>query len=219
MAQLFPKSANVRSRVAILGFVILICGAGWATSTIYWSPYATDVGVPLDQPVPFSHKHHVGDDGIDCRYCHTSVEKSAFAGLPSTHTCMTCHSQIFTDAPVLAPVRKSFAAGEPLKWIRVNDLPGYVYFNHSAHVAKGIGCTNCHGRIDQMPLTRKAQTFYMRWCLDCHREPQQYIRPRDKVFDMTWRPPPNQLEEGQRLVAQYHVDTTGRLLNCGTCHR
>jgi hypothetical protein len=219
MAQLFAKSANVHARVVIVGIVVLACGAGWATSVVYWSPYTTEVDVPLQQPIPFSHKHHVTDDGIDCRYCHTSVEKSSFAGIPSTETCMTCHSQIWTDAPMLASVRESLASGKPLKWTRVNDLPDYVYFNHSVHVAKGIGCSDCHGRVDQMPLTRKTQTLYMRWCLDCHQTPQKYIRPRDKVFDAAWQPPPNQLEEGQELIRQYHVDTGGRLTNCSACHR
>jgi hypothetical protein len=132
---------------------------------------------------------------------------------------MTCHSQIWTDAPMLASVRESLATGRPLKWTRVNDLPDYVYFNHSVHVAKGIGCSDCHGRVDQMPLTRKAQTLYMRWCLDCHENPQKYIRPRDRVFDTAWQPPPNQLEHGQELIRQYHVDTSGRLTNCSACHR
>ena len=219
MAQLFPKSANVHARVSILGVVLLVCGAGWATSTIYWSPYTTDVDVALQQPIPFSHKHHVTDDGIDCRYCHTSVEKSSFAGIPSTETCMTCHSQLWTDAPVLASLRESLATGKPLKWVRVNDLPDYVYFNHSIHVAKGIGCSDCHGRVDEMPLTRKTATLYMRWCLDCHEQPQQFIRPRDKVLDLQWRPPPNQIEQGEELTRHYHVDTSGRLSNCSTCHR
>jgi hypothetical protein len=219
MAQLFSKSANVHARVTILGVVVLICGAGWAASTIYWSPYTTEVDVPLRQPIPLSHKHHVTDDGIDCRYCHTSVEKSSFAGIPPTETCMTCHSKLWTDAPVLASLRESLATGKPLKWVRVNDLPDYVYFNHSLHVAKGIGCSSCHGRIDQMPLTRKTETLYMRWCLDCHEKPQQFIRPRDKVFDMAWQPPADQLEQGENLIRDYHVDTTGRLTNCSTCHR
>jgi Cytochrome c7 and related cytochrome c len=220
MAQLFSPRANVHSRVAIFGVVALICGAGWATSEIYWSPYTTDVDVPFNQPVPFSHKHHVGDDGIDCRYCHTSVEKSAFAGLPSTDTCMTCHSQLWTDAAMLAPIRTSLATNTPLKWNRVHDLPDYVYFNHSIHVAKGIGCSTCHGRVDQMPLTRKTETLYMRWCLDCHRDPQKYIRPHDKIYDMTWRPSQDRLhDEETKRVAQYHVDTSGRLTNCSTCHR
>jgi hypothetical protein len=219
MAQLFSPRANVHARVVILGTVFLVCGAGWMTSEIYWSPYTTYVDVPFQQPVPFSHKHHVDEDGIDCRYCHTSVETSSFAGIPPTETCMTCHSQIWSNSPVLEPVRASLATNTPLKWNRVHDLPDYAYFDHSIHVAKGIGCSTCHGRVDQMPLTRKTQTLYMKWCLDCHRHPQDYIRPRDKIFDMSWKLPPNQLAEGGRLATQYHVDTTGRLTNCSTCHR
>jgi hypothetical protein len=218
VAQLFSRKANVHSRVTIIGAILLICCAGWATSEIYWSPYSTYVDVPFNQPVPFSHKHHVGDDGIDCRYCHTSVEKSAFAGLPSTDTCMTCHSQIWKDAPMLAPVRQSLAKNIPLEWNRVHDLPDFVYFNHSIHVAKGIGCSSCHGRVDRMPLIRKTQTLYMRWCLDCHQAPQKYVRPRDKIYDMAWEPG-NDPQQGEELVKQYHIDTSGRLINCSTCHR
>ncbi len=219
MAQLFSPRANVQSRVFLVSVVTLVCGAGWLASEIYWSPYTTYVDVPFQQPVPFSHKHHVGDDGIDCRYCHTSVEKSSFAGLPGTDTCMTCHSQLWTDAPVLQPVRTSFATNVPLQWNRVHDLPDYVFFNHSIHVSKGIGCSTCHGRVDRMPLTRKTQTLYMKWCVDCHRAPQQYIRPPDKIYDMAWQPPADQAEQARKLMAQYHIDVSGRLTNCGTCHR
>lgn len=219
MAQLFSPRANVHSRVIIVGVVVLICGAGWATSAIFWSPYTTYVDVPIDQPVPFSHKHHVIDDGIDCRYCHTSVEKSPFAGMPSTQTCMTCHSQIFRDAAVLAPVRESASTNTPLKWNRVYDLPDYTVFDHSIHIAKGIGCSTCHGRVDQMPVTWRVSTLYMKWCLDCHRQPQKYVRPRDKLYDMNWRTSSKQNAEGARLVAQYHIDTSGRLTNCNVCHR
>ena len=219
MPQLFKPATNTLVRVILLGVVLLIGGASWGAWAILWSPYATYVDVPFNQPVQFSHKHHVGDDGIDCRYCHTSVEKSAHAGLPSTDTCMTCHSQIWKDASLLEPVRVSLSSNSPLQWNRVHDLPDYVYFNHSIHVAKGIGCSTCHGRIDQMPLTRKTQTLYMRWCLDCHRDPQKFIRPRAKIYDMTWQPSSAPTDEGERLVAQYHVDTTGRLTNCSTCHR
>jgi hypothetical protein len=219
MAQLFSPRANVHSRVIIFSAIALVCAGGWVMSAVYWSPYTTKVDVPLDQPVPFSHKHHVAEDGIDCRYCHTSVEKSAFAGMPSTETCMTCHSQIWTNAEMLAPVRTSLATDTPIKWNRVNDLPDYVYFNHSIHVAKGIGCSTCHGRVDQMPLTRKTQTLFMKWCLDCHRDVQKYIRPRDKIYDMTWRPDGEQHTEKASLVRQYHVDTSNRITNCGTCHR
>ena len=219
MPQLFKPTANTLSRVILLAFVVLVFGGSWVAWAVLWSPYATYVDVPFNQPVPFSHKHHVGDDGIDCRYCHTSVEKSAQAGLPSTDTCMTCHSQIWKDAPILEPVRLSLASNSPMQWNRVHDLPDYVYFDHSIHVAKGIGCSTCHGRIDQMPLTRRTQTLYMRWCLDCHRDPQRYIRPRDKVYDMTWQPSSESRDEGEKLVAEYQVDTSGRLTNCSTCHR
>src|SRR5690349_9862508 len=146
MAQLFKPAANTASRVVLLAIVLLLGGGSWAAWAVLWSPYATYVDVPFHQPIPFSHKHHVGDDGIDCRYCHTSVETSANAGLPSTDTCMTCHSQIWKDAPMLEPVRASLASNSPLQWNRVHDLPDYVYFNHSIHVAKGIGCSTCHGR-------------------------------------------------------------------------
>jgi cytochrome c7-like protein len=219
MAQLFSPHANVYSRVIIIGVVVLICGAGWATSEIFWSPYMTYVDVPFEQPVPFSHKHHVGDDGIDCRYCHNSVEKSAFAGMPTSETCMACHSQLFTDAPMLAPVRQSLATNQPLKWTRVHDLPDYAYFDHSIHVAKGIGCSTCHGQVDQMPLTRRVNTLYMKWCIDCHRDPQNFVRPRDKIYDMTWEPSHDSHSESAKLVAQYHIDTTGRLTDCSVCHR
>ena len=219
MAQLFSPQSNVYSRVIISLFVVLICGAGWVTWSIYWSPYTTYVDVPFQQAVPFSHKHHVAEDGIDCRYCHTSVEKSSFAGLPSTATCMTCHSQIWTDSPMLAPVRASLATNTPLKWNRVHDLPDFAYFNHSIHVSKGIGCSTCHGRVDQMPLTRKTETLYMKWCLDCHRNPQKFVRPRDKIYDMTWQPSEDRHGEGQSLIKLYRVDTSGRLTNCSTCHR
>lgn len=219
MAQLFSRRANVHARVVIIGSIVLICGAGWATSTIFWSPYTTYVDVPFDQPVPFSHKHHVTDDGIDCRYCHNAVEKSGFAGMPSTETCMTCHSQLWTEAPVLAPVRQSLATNTPLKWNRVHDLPDFAYFNHSIHVAKGVGCSTCHGRIDQMPVTWRTKTLYMKWCLECHRQPQKFIRPRSEIYNMAWQPSGNQGTEGAKLAAQYHVDRSGRLTNCSTCHR
>ena len=219
MAQIFPPRANVHSRVIIASVVLLLCGAGWATSTIFWSPYTTYVNVPFAQPVPFSHKHHVLDDGIDCRYCHTSVEKSAFAGMPSTDTCMTCHSQIWTEAPVLAPVRASLNQNTPLRWNRVHDLPDFAYFNHSIHVTKGIGCSTCHGQVDQMPITYRTQTLYMKWCLECHRQPQNFVRPRSEIYNMHWHPPPDQDAQGTQLVRQYHIDTSGRLTNCSTCHR
>jgi hypothetical protein len=171
------------------------------------------------QPVPFSHKHHVGDDGIDCRYCHTSVETSSFAGIPSTQVCMSCHAQLWNEAPLLAPVRASLTTNKPLKWTRVNDLPDFTYFDHSIHVAKGVGCSTCHGEVDRMPLTWRAETLYMKWCLECHRAPENFVRPRREIYNQRWQPSPDQAERGRELVRQYQIDTSGRLTNCSTCHR
>src|SRR3954471_16910022 len=186
MAQIFHRSANTLARVTIFGAVFAVAFVLWVIGGIVRSPYAADQGIEREQPVPFSHDHHAGGLGIDCRYCHTSVEKSAFAGMAPTETCMTCHSQLWTDAPMLAPVRESLVTGKPIQWRRVHDLPDFVYFNHSIHVNKGIGCSTCHGRVDKMPITWQANTLYMKWCLDCHNEPQKFIRPRDEVFNMTW---------------------------------
>ena len=219
MAQIFSPRANLKFRLFIFAVIGLFCGAGWTTSAVFWSPYLTRVGTPLPQPVPFSHKHHVADDGIDCRYCHTSVEKSPFAGLPSTDICMTCHSQLWTEAPVLAPVRRSLTTNKPLKWNRVNDLPDFVYFDHSIHVAKGVGCSTCHGAMAQMPLTWRTETLYMKWCLDCHRAPQNFLRPAAEIYNPRWTSPPNQAALGAQLVRQYQVDDSGRLINCSVCHR
>ncbi|MEZ0167423.1 cytochrome c3 family protein [Microvirga sp. TS319] len=182
------------------------------------SPYVTGQDVVREQPVPFSHQHHVGGLGIDCRYCHNSVEQARFAGIPPTETCMTCHSQIWTNAGMLAPVRTSLADDQPLRWRRVHNLPDYVYFDHAAHVANGVGCSTCHGPVDQMPLMRQAAPLTMGWCLDCHRDPAPNLRPRESVFDMSWMPPRNQAEQGQNLVTVYHIDTQ-HLTDCSTCHR
>ena len=170
-------------------------------------------------PVPFSHAHHVGGMGFDCRYCHTSVEQSRFAGIPPTQTCMNCHAQLFTDAPMLEPVRASFRDNTPLRWTRVNDLADFVYFDHSIHVAKGVGCVTCHGPVDKMPLTYKGESLQMDWCLNCHRNPERYLRPRDQVFDMLYTPPADQLELGRRLVKEYDVAGPDQLTSCSTCHR
>ena len=180
------------------------------------SPYVTAVGQPVDQPVPFSHKHHVSDEGIDCRYCHTTVENSAFAGMPTTQTCMNCHSQIWAQSPTLEPVRQSFLTGVPIQWNRVNNLADFVYFNHSIHVQKGVGCSTCHGPVDQMPLTYKTQTFQMSFCLDCHQDPTHFVRPRAEVFNMGWQPPANQDELGRTLMQAYHIQSK---ISCSTCHR
>jgi hypothetical protein len=215
--QVFHRSANSISKISIAAAALTLGGVVWAAYSINAGGFITGVAVAPDQPVPFSHKHHVGDDGIDCRYCHTSVETSDFAGLPPTETCMTCHSQIWTNAAMLEPVRESFRSGKSLEWTRVHDLPDFVYFNHGIHVNKGIGCSTCHGRVDQMPLMYKVNTLYMRWCVDCHRHPERNVRPRDQVFNAAYETPaPNQDEIGPRLVAEYKIQS---LTDCVTCHR
>ncbi|MDB6064261.1 MAG: Chaperone protein HtpG [Pedosphaera sp.] len=218
MPQIFHPRSNTIARASILGVVILITLGGWVLHAGFWSPYTTRVNVPLQQPVPFSHEHHYSGLGIDCRYCHTGVEKSSFAGLPPTETCMTCHSQLYTDAPLLAPVRESLATDTPIHWNRVNDLPDFVYFNHSIHLSKGIGCSTCHGPVQKMPLVWKANTFYMKWCLECHRNPARFIRPHDQIFNMDWMPRPDQLAQGRNLVRDYHVNVS-QLTDCSMCHR
>lgn len=216
MAQLFRPSANIIAKSSVVIGLIAVAGLGLAIDTLFRSPYNTNVKIARDQPVPFSHKHHVAGIGIDCRYCHTSVEKAAFAGIPPTETCMSCHSQIWSDAPMLEPVRESFRSGKPLKWTRVHDLPQFVYFNHSIHVNKGMGCAACHGRVDQMPLMYQQNTLFMEWCLDCHRQPEKYIRPKDKVYDMDYKPAEDQDVLGARLVKEYKVR---KLTDCAVCHR
>jgi ferredoxin len=219
MAQIFHPVANAIARLSIVLGVVVVGGALVTLDQVTRSPYTTEVDVARAQPVPFSHKHHA-NMGIDCRYCHTSVEDAAFAGIPPTKTCMNCHSQIFADAPMLEPVRESWRTGESLQWNRVHDLPQFAYFNHSIHVAKGIGCSTCHGRVDEMPLVRKQNTLYMGWCLDCHRAPENFVRPKDKVFDMAWEPPANQREVGLELVKEYKIDTDHyKMLDCYLCHR
>jgi len=179
----------------------------------------TGAFVPREQPVQFSHKHHVGDDGIDCRYCHTTVEVAASAGLPPTKTCMNCHSQLFSTSPYLEPVRASWKNNQPLRWTRVHDLPDFVYFDHSIHVKKGVGCSTCHGRVDLMPAIWQVNSLQMEWCIACHREPEKFVRPRDQVFNMEWVPPSNQPEEGRKLVAEYRIQDPKVLTSCSTCHR
>jgi hypothetical protein len=217
VAQIFHRRANTVARGSILLALLGLVVAVWALDAVYWSPYTTRVSMPREQPVPFSHKHHVSDCGIDCRYCHSSVEKSAFAGIPETETCMTCHSQLFNTAPILAPVRESMARDERLRWTRVHQLPDFVFFNHSIHVNKGIGCETCHGRVDQMPLTWQVNTLYMKWCIECHKDPAKKIRPKSEEFNMTWQAT-NQAALGAELVRAYHVNVT-QLTDCSMCHR
>jgi hypothetical protein len=216
MAQIFHPSTNTISRVTIFGGAILLIILVATLATINESPYITEVGVARSQPVPFSHKHHVGDDGIDCRYCHTSVEQSSFAGIPPTKTCMNCHSQIWSESPMLEPVRESFRSDKSIEWTRVHNLPGFVYFDHSIHIHKGVGCSTCHGRVDKMALTWRENSLYMDWCLDCHRAPERYVRPRQEVFNMPYQPPADQDALGAKLVKEYKIR---KLTSCSTCHR
>ncbi len=222
MPQIFHHSTNALAKATIFGAVFILVAGVWVTAQLNRSSWNTGQNVEVSQPVQFSHKHHAGDDGIDCRYCHTSVEVAASAGIPSTAVCMNCHKQIWSDSPYLEPVRASFQSGKPLEWIRVHDLPDYVYFNHSIHVNKGVGCSTCHGRIDQMPVVFQAQTLQMEWCLECHRNPERFVREKEKVFDMTWRPENKTKEEldyGKDKIEKYHIQPTKILTSCSTCHR
>ncbi|NTW97752.1 MAG: cytochrome c3 family protein [Oscillochloris sp.] len=218
-AQIFSRNANALVRVVLIMIVLLFTGIIAALIGLYVSPWYTDQNVAKMQPVSFSHKHHTTDLKIDCRYCHTTVERAATAGFPATETCMSCHSQVWTTSPLLQPVRDSFQSDQPIVWNRIYDLPAFVYFNHSIHVAKGIGCTSCHGQIGAMQLTSKAQPLYMGWCLGCHRDPAQNIRPADQVFSVDYNVQSLSLTERQQLVIDYKIPTDGRLTNCYTCHR
>ncbi len=219
MAQIFHYSSNTFARMTIYGAVFFIAFAGWAGYAYINSHYVTRQNQPREQPIPFSHAHHVGGEGFDCRYCHTSVENSSFAGLPATQICMNCHSQIWRTSPELEPVRASYQTGQSIRWTRVHDLPDYVYFNHSIHVAKGVGCETCHGRIDKMPLTWQNADLQMEWCLNCHRNPERYVRPREAITTMGYVPDGDQAEIGRRLVQEYHIQDARLLTSCSTCHR
>jgi hypothetical protein len=216
MAQIFHRSTNTIARLSIYGAVILIALLGFAVDVVNKTSYVTEVNNARPQPVPFSHKHHVGELGLDCRYCHTSVEVSSSAGMPPTETCMTCHSQIWTNSEMLEPVRASYTNSKSISWTRVNAVPDFVYFNHSIHVAKGVGCTTCHGPVGEMNITWRGQTLYMRWCLECHNAPERFLRPRSEVFDAFYQAPSNQLTLGRQLMKEYKVQ---KLTNCTTCHR
>ena len=219
MRQLFAPGADAILRLALLTVSVGAILSLVIVGAVARSDYVSMVGIAPHQPVPFSHKHHSGELGIDCRYCHTSVEQQASAGMPPTHTCMTCHSQIWTGAPMLQPVRDSFAQADPLQWTRVNHLPSYVYFNHSIHVAKGIGCSSCHGAVTSMQMTARANAFHMDFCLQCHRNPQANVRTPDQVWNMDWQPPADQATKGPALVARYHIRNAAQLSDCSICHR
>src|SRR5438105_6316270 len=214
MAQVFSRRFTLLLRVAFLGVI----GALAALIAAYRVSAREDApaDAPIEQPIPFSHQHHARDDGIDCRYCHTSVETSAFAGIPPLSACMTCHSQLFADAPPLEPLRAAYSAGAQFAWNRVHDLPDFVYFDHSIHIAKGVGCSTCHGPVDRMPLMWQHGSLLMEWCLDCHRQPERHVRRREEVFNMDWQPPGDQAARGRELAERYHIR---RLTSCSTCHR
>jgi hypothetical protein len=212
MSQLFSRRGQLAVKLLLIGL-----SAAFVTVVLLWGAQLREfaaTGVAAAQPVPFSHKHHVGDVGLDCRYCHTTVETQAFPGMPATHICLTCHSQLFVDAPMLRPVHESAAADRPIAWTRVHKLPDFVYFDHSIHVAKGVGCIECHGRVDQMPLEWRSAPLLMQWCLECHRNPRPHLRPPAAVFTMT----PTTAAMAA-AAAQVPLQSTRRLTDCSTCHR
>ena len=223
MAQIFPAGSNNAVRAVIVGAPLFLAAFVGALYAVEWSPWATRMYAPITQPVPFSHKHHVGQLGIDCRYCHGGVEKSHYAGVPPTETCMTCHSQLYTDQGMLQPVRDSLANNQPIQWTLVHDLPDFVYFNHSIHVNKGIGCTSCHGRQNEMQLTWQDQSLYMAWCLQCHRHPENYIANQSEVYNpmrvAAKDDPKLGVNYARQLVKDYHLQPSGVLTDCYTCHR
>lgn len=215
MPQLFPPSANNTARGSLAVLIVLLIAGGIALDRLQRSPFVNREGEVFKQPVPFSHDHHVSALGIHCKYCHTTVETSSFAGIPPTSTCMNCHKLIWNDSPMLEPVRASLQSGQPLRWTRINDLPDFVYFNHSIHVAKGIGCETCHGRVDKMPLMFQYASLQMEWCLECHRNPEKYVRPREEVYTMGWERSPDD-PTGAELVKAYDIHS---LDSCSVCHR
>lgn len=234
MSQLFPKQANALAKSSIAAVIALAVIAGWVVMLLMRASWLTKHDEFVEQPVQFSHLHHAGGEGIDCRYCHTSVENSSYAGIPPTRTCMNCHSQIWTNAPILEPIRASFRSDTRLNWIKVNDLPDFVYFNHQIHVNKGVGCATCHGPIDKMPIVYQAQSLQMEWCLTCHRNPEKQIRPKEEVFNMAWVPPTkdrpytlktgevvtSQEELGTLLMKQYGINSNPwHRTTCSVCHR
>ena len=215
MSAVFSKRAALVVRLLVLA----VAGTAVLVGLVFaWRARAYEqIGEPIAQPIAFSHKHHVGDEGIDCRYCHATVETDAYAGLPSTAVCLTCHSQLYRDQPLLAQLHESLARNEPVAWQRVHVLPDFVYFNHGVHVAKGVACVECHGRVDQMPLAWRAQPLQMQWCLACHRDPAPHLRPLTEEFAFdTSEPGPTQ---AAALARAAHLESRRRLTDCSTCHR
>jgi cytochrome c7-like protein/class III cytochrome C family protein len=219
MSQIFHRSTNTIARASIFGAVFVLTGLLFLIAQIHRSPWNTDAGVAREQPIQFSHERHVGGNGIDCRYCHTSVEDSRFAGIPPVKTCMNCHSEVFANSPYLQSVRDAFESGRTVEWTRVHDLPDFVHFDHSIHVKKGVGCTTCHGAVDRMPMMWQEASLQMEWCLDCHRDPAQYIRPREELVTMGYRPAGDQHAIGERLMKEYRIADSRHLTSCSVCHR
>jgi hypothetical protein len=241
LAQIFSRNSNTLSRLGIALVVLSVLGGLTLIALIYRSPYISNQGIPPEQPIPFSHKHHVQQLGIDCRFCHTSVENSSFAGIPSAKTCMTCHSQMWTNAEVLKPLRDAYQADRPIPWVRVHHLPEFVYFNHSVHIAKGVACTTCHGPVDHMEMIEKHSTLWMSWCLDCHRHPEKFVGAKASVFKSDWLTPrihdldrhielakaelpstemPTSPEEIRKALVKHRKIPNNRTMSeCYTCHR
>jgi hypothetical protein len=219
MPQVFHRWTNTVAKLSLVSSLFLAAFVLWVCLVYTRSSYGTGAWQVRVQPVPFSHEHHVGVLGIDCRYCHTTVEHSSYAGMPPTKTCMNCHSQIWVGSEVLEPVQESYRTERSLHWKRIYNVPGFVYFDHSIHVHKGVGCSSCHGRIDEMPFTYQVPTLLMEWCLDCHRNPHQNLRPREAIFDIKWQPPADQDERGRELAKQYDIRDTAFLTSCSVCHR
>ncbi len=212
---LFPPWTNTVIRLVLACIFGSVAGAITLLLIYVRSPFFTNQNEPVVQPIEFDHRHHVADDGIDCRYCHSSVDKVASAGYPSTEVCMSCHGQIWNQSPLTEPVRRSFFTDQPLEWKRVHDLPGYAYFNHSIHVNQGVGCVECHGRVDEMAEVRRVSPLTMGWCLDCHRDPEPHLRPREFITSMTWQPD-DARAVGHAVAAKNGVHTR---TSCTTCHR
>lgn len=209
-SQLFPKYFNTIAKVSVVAAGLLVVGGLFAVDQVWRGPYMTEVKLIKSQPVPFPHEHHVKGLGIDCRYCHKYAEKGAFAGVPPTSTCMNCHSQIWSDSPMLEPVREAYEKKEPIKWVRIHDLPEFAYFNHSIHLAKGMGCTTCHGPVHEMRLAWKENSLYMGWCLECHRNPEKFVRPKDKVYEWEWPPTKRNIDFLDEMMGGHHGEGHGK---------
>ncbi|MGZ3639857.1 MAG: cytochrome c3 family protein [Ktedonobacterales bacterium] len=216
MAQIFDRSSNALARASLVLTGLIVIALGVTLDQLQRSPWVTRQGQRPEQPVPFSHKHHVTGLGLQCQYCHTSVEKSSYAGIPPTKTCINCHAQIWTNAALLQPVRDSWATGQSLPWIKVHDLPDYVYFSHEIHVNKGLGCASCHGRVDQMPLMYQQNTLQMEWCLDCHRNPAKNLRPTTQIYNMAWEAPAPERPVWCAVSGEKSGVPTAQSANCTT---